>query len=113
MRILESRLLLLLSIGIGAAASAQTVGVSPTDKLLADGHYRRAEAAIRAALARTPNDAHYLSDLSVVDWAFNRLDSAIANSEKAVAADPGSAEAPRTPGRRDRRKGTVQQRGDL
>ncbi|WP_263373297.1 tetratricopeptide repeat protein [Granulicella aggregans] len=93
MRIFESRLLLLLSISIGAAAPAQTVGVPPADKLLAEGHYRRAEAVIRAALARTPNDAHYLSDLSIVDWAFNRLDSAIANSEKAVAADPRSAEA--------------------
>ncbi|MBB5058387.1 tetratricopeptide (TPR) repeat protein [Granulicella aggregans] len=93
MRVLESRLLLLLSIGIGAAAPAQTIGIAPADKLLADGHYRRAEVAIRAALARTPNDAHYLSDLSIVDWAFNRLDSAIANGEKAVAADPRSAEA--------------------
>ena len=93
MRTLESRLLLLLSIGIGATAPAQTVGVSTADKLLADGHYRRAEVAIRAALSRMPNDAHYLSDLSIVDWAFNRLDSAIANSEKAVAADPRSAEA--------------------
>jgi tetratricopeptide (TPR) repeat protein len=94
MRILErSLLLLLLSIGIGELAPAQTIGVSPADKLLADGHYRRAEVAIRAALARTPNDAHFLSDLSIVDWAFNRLDSAIANSEKAIAAAPRSPEA--------------------
>jgi tetratricopeptide (TPR) repeat protein len=58
-----------------------------------EGHYRRAEQAVKAALGRTPNDAHYLSDLSVVDWAFNRLDSAIADGERAVAADPRSAEA--------------------
>lgn len=74
-------------------ASAQVVGVSPADKLLADGHYRRAETAIRASLARTPNDAHFLSDMSIVDWAFGRLDSAVANGEKAVAANPRSAEA--------------------
>jgi len=74
-------------------AAAQTVGTSPADKLLADGHYRRAEPVVRAALGRTPNDAHYLSDLSIVDWAFNRLDNAIADSERAVAADQGSAEA--------------------
>jgi tetratricopeptide (TPR) repeat protein len=69
------------------------VDVPPADKLLAEGHYRRAEQAVRAALARTPNNAHYLSDLSIVDWAFGRLDSAIANGERAVAADPRSAEA--------------------
>jgi tetratricopeptide (TPR) repeat protein len=93
MHIAAGRLPLFLSIALATGAAAQTVGMSPADKLLADGHYRRAEIAIRAALARTPNDAHYLSDLSIVDWAFNRLDSAISNSEKAIAADPRSAEA--------------------
>lgn len=69
-------------------AKAQTV-----DKLLDDGHYIRAEQPVRTQLQRSPNDAHALSDLSVVDWAFNRFDAAIGDAEKAVAASPNNAEA--------------------
>lgn len=75
--------------GVGQAQSS----LSSTDRLLADGHYLRAEPLVRAAVQRNPNDAHALSNLSVVDWAFNRLDAAIADAEKAVAAAPNSVEA--------------------
>jgi predicted Zn-dependent protease len=72
---------------------ADQTGQPSADHLLDNGHYLRAEQAIRAALQSNPNDAHALSDLSVVDWAFNRLDAAIGDAEKAVAAAPNSAEA--------------------
>lgn len=78
---------------LNLAAAQAVVGLAPADQLLAGGHYLRAEQPVRDALRRTPNDAHELVDLSVVDWAFNRLDSAIANAERAVAAAPNSAEA--------------------
>jgi tetratricopeptide (TPR) repeat protein len=76
-----------------ARCATDEVSQPPADRLLDGGHYLRAEPLIRAALARNPNDAHALSNLSVVDWAFNRLDTSIADAEKAVAAAPGSAEA--------------------
>lgn len=64
-----------------------------TERLLDDGHYLRAEISIRAAMQRSPNDAHLLSQQSVVDWAFNRFDAAISDAEKAVALSPNDAEA--------------------
>jgi predicted Zn-dependent protease len=76
-----------------ARSAADEIGPPPADRLLDGGHYLRAEQIVRAALQRNPNDAHALSDLSVVDWAFNRLDASIADAEKAVAAAPNSAEA--------------------
>ncbi len=63
------------------------------DHLLAGGHYLRAEPLVRLEVQRNPNDAHALSNLSVVDWAFNRLDASISDAEKAVAAAPNSSEA--------------------
>ena len=75
-----------------ATTSAAVAQANP-DKLLADEHYLRAEPIVRAAVERSPNDPHALSNLSVVDWAFNRFDAAIADAEKAVAIAPNSAEA--------------------
>ena len=69
------------------------IGQSPADLLLEGGHYLRAETLIRAALQRNPNDAHTLSNLSIAEWAFGRLDAAVSDSEKAVAAAPNRAEA--------------------
>ncbi len=63
------------------------------DTLLADHHYLRARPAIQAALARNPNDPHALVDRSVLEWAFNHFDEAIATAEKAVNFAPNSAEA--------------------
>jgi len=76
-----------------ARSAAEEISHPPADRLLDAGHYLRAEQIVRAALQRNPNDAHMLSDLSVVDWAFNRFDAAIADAEKAVAVAPNSAEA--------------------
>ena len=75
------------------AVTTIAVAQRDADKLLADEHYLRAEPIVRAAVQRNPNDAHALSNLSVVDWAFNRFDAAIADAEKAVALAPNSAEA--------------------
>ena len=86
-----------LPIALTGDATAQTAtsqaSRTEVDRLLAGGHYLRAEQPIRAALQSVPNDAHLLNDLSVVDWAFNRFDAAIVDAEKAVAASPNSAEA--------------------
>lgn len=76
-----------------AQSGVSQASQSQPDRLLAGGHYLRAEQPLRAAVQRVPNDAHALSDLSIVDWAFNRLDAAIADAERAVAASPNSAEA--------------------
>jgi predicted Zn-dependent protease len=75
------------------SSAADEIGQLPADRLLDGGHYLRAEQMIRASLQRNPRDAHALSDLSIVDWAFNRLDASVADAEKAVAAAPNSAEA--------------------
>ena len=79
--------------GAIAQSNQPEVGQSLADRLLAGGHYLRAEQPVRAAVQRVQNDAHAWSDLSVVNWAFNRLDASIADAEKAVAASPNSAEA--------------------
>ena len=84
----RARLFPLLAFTLFAPLRAQ----SP-DTLLADHHYLRARPAIQAALARNPNDVHALVDRSVLEWAFNRFDEAIATAEKAVNLAPNSAEA--------------------
>ncbi|HYL61207.1 MAG TPA: tetratricopeptide repeat protein [Candidatus Methylomirabilis sp.] len=60
--------------------------------LIEQGHYKRAEAALRPQLQENPNDpfANYL--MSKVDIAFNRFDGAISRAEKAVSADGSRAE---------------------
>ena len=84
---------LLLGCIIATATTPNAAAQGDADKLLADEHYLRAEPIVRAAVQRNANDAHALSNLSVVDWAFNRFDASIADAEKAVAAAPNSAEA--------------------
>jgi len=78
---------------ISVAVASPAVGQTGADKLIDDKHYLRAEQEIRRALQRAPNDAHLLSDLSVVDRAFARWDAALANAEKAVAVAGSSVEA--------------------
>lgn len=90
---------MLLSLGVSlclpgvARCATDQASQAPADRLLNDGHYLRAEPLVRGALQRNPKDAHALSNLSVIDWAFNRLDASIADAEKAVAVYPESAEA--------------------
>ena len=89
---------LALALSLSAGAAAGQIKLSQAnqpqvDRLLSNGHYLRAEHLVREAAQRNPNDAHALSNLSVVDWAFNRLDASIADAEKAVAVSPTNAEA--------------------
>ena len=74
----------------GARAQADRGAV---DRMLAEGHYLRAEQPVRKAARTIPNDAHALVNLSILDWSFGRLDAAITDAEQAVAAAPNSAEA--------------------
>ena len=74
-------------------ALAQADQAGSADRLLAEGHYLRAEQPIRLAVQRNPNDAHALSDLSILEWSFNRLDAAVSAAEKAVSVAGNSAEA--------------------
>lgn len=82
-----------LGLGLLAAAGPQALAQTDVDLLLADGHYLRAERLLKAALQQNPNDARALSNQSVVDWAFGRLDISLANAEKAVAAAPNDVGA--------------------
>lgn len=75
-----------------AQASAQPATDATTGQLIEAGHYLRAEKNVHAELQHAPNDPHTLIYLSVVDWAFNRLDAAIASAERAVATAPNYAE---------------------
>ena len=63
------------------------------DKLMADGHYLRAERMVREALARNPNDLHSLVQQSILQWAFYRDKGFLATAQKAVSVDDNSAEA--------------------
>jgi len=86
-------LLALVAVLPSVAGTTAAACQSGADKLLADKHYLRAEQEIRQALQHSPNDAHALSDLSVVDRAFGRWDAALVNAEKAVAVAGNSVEA--------------------
>ncbi len=86
-------LMLCLFLPMSAVPALGQAGDSQVDRLLTNGHYLRAERPVREALQHSPNNAHALNNLSVIDWAFNRLDASIADAEKAVAASPNNAEA--------------------
>ena len=60
--------------------------------LVEQGHYKRAEAALRLQLQQNPNDALANCLMSKVDVAFARYDDAISHAEKAVAIDGNSAQ---------------------
>lgn len=59
--------------------------------LIDQGHFKRAEAALRLQLLQNPSDPLANCLMSKVDVAFSRYDDAIAHAEKAVAADGNSA----------------------
>jgi len=60
--------------------------------LVDQGHYKRAEAALRLQLQQNPNDPLANCLMSKVDVAFARYDDAISHAEKAVAADGKSVQ---------------------
>jgi Tfp pilus assembly protein PilF len=66
---------------------------SAADKLITQGHYRRAQSLVQAALDRNPHDINALVALSTIQWAFGQLDAATASAERAVRAAEGSASA--------------------
>ena len=72
-----------------APAWAQSTPAS----LIAEGHYRRAEAIVRAELAKQPQDVTALVELSIVLWSYGDLDKAEATAAKAVSIEDGSAAA--------------------
>ena len=70
--------------------SARATSADSISTLVEQGHYKRAEAALRQQLQQNPNDAQANFLMSKVDIAFGRWDDAIAHAEKAVAADNNS-----------------------
>jgi tetratricopeptide (TPR) repeat protein len=63
------------------------------DKLIDEGHFRRAQPMVAAVLDQHPQDIEALIDLSTIQYAFGHLDESIATAEKAVAANDRSAPA--------------------
>jgi hypothetical protein len=64
---------------------------STADRLLADGHYRRAQPTAQAALQKNPLDMDALIAISTIEWAYGQLESATALAEMAVVAANQSA----------------------
>ena len=64
---------------------------STTDRLLVEGHYRRAQPVAQSALQHNPQDLDALIALSTIQWAYGQLEAAITTAEKAVLAADGSA----------------------
>jgi tetratricopeptide (TPR) repeat protein len=66
---------------------------SAADKLIAAGHYRRAQPLVQATLDKHPQDIDALVALSTIQWAFGQLDAATTTAERALRASDGSAAA--------------------
>ncbi|HEX3473231.1 MAG TPA: tetratricopeptide repeat protein, partial [Silvibacterium sp.] len=64
---------------------------SVTNKLLADGHYWRAQPLVQATLQKNPQDVDALIALSTILWSYGQLEAATATAEKAVMAADASA----------------------
>lgn len=59
-----------------------------TAALIAEGHYKRAQAILTSRLKTNPNDARSYEELSKVSEAFAHWDEAIQQAEKAVSLGP-------------------------
>ena len=81
------------ALAIFAPISLKAQQLDAADTLIADGHYLRARPLVHAAVERSANDPHAIAQTSVLDWAFQRLDEAIATAEKAVSLAGSSADA--------------------
>jgi hypothetical protein len=83
------------AISAAAVLCASLAAEQPTsaDVLIANAHYLRARPIVQAAMQRSHADVRALVQSSVLDWAFYRLDEAIATAEKAVALAAADAEA--------------------
>ncbi len=80
-------LALLITLAIGARAADQL------DQLVDGGHWKRAAAAVDAALQKNPNDAHALRLKARVRMIYGDLEGAEGLAKKAVELDPKSADA--------------------
>jgi tetratricopeptide (TPR) repeat protein len=69
---------------------------STADILIAEGHYRRAEPLVQAALGKSPQDVNALIDLSSIEWAMGELDASLASAEKALLVADGMTQKPKT-----------------
>ena len=78
--------------GVMGVASA-TWGADDAATLVEQGHWRRARAAIEAALASKPDDAAARALHAEVLQAFDENEAAMKEAEKAVALAPQSADA--------------------
>lgn len=72
---------------VTALTLSQIAQAQSVSDLIEQGHYKRAEAALRVQLQQNPNDANANYLRSKVDAAFGRFDEAISCAEKAVSAD--------------------------
>jgi Tfp pilus assembly protein PilF len=79
---------LLVSLQTRSAWAQQSV-----EKLLAEGHFRRAERIVQQVLAKQPQDTSALIELSAIDWSYGDFEKAQAAAEKAVASADTSAAA--------------------
>ncbi len=66
---------------------------SAADKLIAEGHYLRAQPLVQEALGRNPKDVHSLAQESILRWAFYQENEFLAEAQKVVVAADNSAEA--------------------
>jgi hypothetical protein len=66
---------------------------SAADKLIAEGHYLRAQPLVQEALGRNPKDVHSLAQESILRWAFYQENEFLAEAQKVAAAADNSAEA--------------------
>jgi tetratricopeptide (TPR) repeat protein len=75
---------------LGLLLASRLSRADSISELIEQGHFKRAEAALRQQLQQSPNDPLANCLMSKVDVAFSRYDEAIAHAEKAVAADSNS-----------------------
>jgi tetratricopeptide (TPR) repeat protein len=70
--------------GVAAAWAAD----DNLDQLVKGSHFKRAHAALDAAIKKNPNDAHALVQMAVVKRAYGDLEAAQKLAEKAISLDP-------------------------
>lgn len=77
-------------IALALALAALALAQSP-DSLVDGGHWKRSRAIVEPLVQSTPTDAHAVSLLSRVRWAYGDRKAALTLAEKAVSLDPNNA----------------------
>ncbi len=75
------------------SAQGQTPQLASAAKLMAHGHYLRAQPVVEAALGKNGKDVPALVDDAILQWAFYHNGTFLTVAEKAVAVDGNSAAA--------------------